>query len=77
MHGKKDVLDSDSSNRITTALKKPLKIYSSSISTGDKVYYKDTANSKRKSPATVIGQESAVVFHIDRGISLYKFITAK
>ena len=63
MHAaRKMFLDCDSSNRIMTALKKPLRTYSSPVTTGDKVYYKDPGNTKWKGPATVIGQESAVIF---------------
>ena len=54
---RKMFLDCDSSNRIMTALKKPMRTYSLPVSTGDKVYYKDPGNSKWKGHATVIGQK--------------------
>ena len=55
-------LSCESSNRIMKALKKPLRTYTAPVTFGSKVYYKAVGSDKWKGPATVIGQDSTVVF---------------
>ena len=59
---RKMYLNAESSERVMKALKKPLRTYSVPIVLGSKVYYKVVGTEKWKGPATVIGQNSAVVF---------------
>ena len=63
MHAaRKMYLSCESDSRIMKALKKPLRTYAAPVTLGRKVYFKAVGSDKWKGPATVIGQDSAVVF---------------
>ena len=57
-------IQSESSERLRRALRKQIRPFGGTFTTGDKVYYRrpDTCSSQWKGPARVIGQDGVVVF---------------
>ncbi|KAK6187111.1 hypothetical protein SNE40_005204 [Patella caerulea] len=59
---RREFIQAECSDRLRRAIRKQTRPYDKKYYCGDKVYYKRPDSSKWKGPATVIGQDSAVIF---------------